>query len=211
MIRKFEGFRNELYLIIKKTSSGRTSIREQIMYEPVSPKSPAASVLLRKSLEEKEFEDVIDLISISEYDLKKIIRTPDSVGYKKISKFLLAINNLRFLKQKAQEGELFCEYCGKGPMVIYDFNPDEFTTKNLMDSNYRFNTKFNPEDGATTDHRNPKSKGGDKYEKSNLAVSCYICNREKDNMEYYQWLEIVKNRNPDQWEKLNKANLHESI
>lgn len=48
---------------------------------------------------------------------------------------------------------------------------------------------------ASPDHKLPKSRGGTD-EPTNIVLSCWICNRAKNNMtdiEYIQWLRFIKN------------------
>lgn len=140
------------------------------MDEPSSAKTPAAGILLRKELEDLEFDELIRITSLPPWAVKEMIKNPDSEMSKKVNKFRVTMNNLKFLKVKAKEGDLRCEYCDKGPLVIYDFNQDDMTPENLSNPKYRFNTKFNPEDGATTDHREPQSRGG-----RNTIIPIWLC------------------------------------
>jgi hypothetical protein len=202
-IQKFKGFVNELYAITSSSSSsGRTKFIDKIMDEPSSAKTTAAGILLRKELEDLEFEELIKITSLPPWAVKEMMKNPDSEMSQKVNKFRVTMNNLKFLKDKAKEGDLRCEYCDKGPLVIYDFNPDDMTPENISNPKYRFNTKFNPEDGATTDHREPQSRGGEKYDYSNLAVCCYKCNKRKKSLPYLTWLDIIKKEHPEQWIKL---------
>jgi hypothetical protein len=108
-------------------------------------------------------------------------------------KVLIMLNNLRFLKEKLKErGELYCEYCNKGPLVIYDIAPSDINIESLSNTNILINKKFDQKDGATCDHKIPKSKGGDKFNFENLAVCCHRCNKRKGNMSWENWLRIIK-------------------
>lgn len=206
-IQNFRGFVNEIYSVrTAESSSGRTKFIEKIMDEPSSAKVPAAGILLRKELEDLEFKDMIKLTSLPPWAVREMMKNPDSQLSKKVRKFQVTMNNLKFLKDKAEEGELRCEYCDKGPLVIYDFNPDDMTPANMENPSYRFNSEFKPKDGATTDHREPQSLGGDKFNYENLAVCCYQCNKKKKSLPYNKWLELVKKSHPAQWEKLVNIN-----
>jgi hypothetical protein len=177
------------------TSSGRTKYIDTIWDDPTSSKSQSASVVLRNKLKDLEDAETRDeLGDLPDWVLRKIKSNPD-----KYEKIKVTINNLKFLKDRlTKDGELSCEYCGKGPLIIYDFN-----MKSLVDAldnpNMRFNTKFNPFDGATCDHKVPQSKGGDKFNYSNLAVSCHRCNRKKGNMDYEDWLYFLNSDKGKEW------------
>lgn len=58
-------------------------------------------------------------------------------------------------------GNLSCFYCGKQSL------------KKQSNSNT---------DLATLDHVKPISKGGDKFNSSNIVIACYSCNQRKRNM-----------------------------
>lgn len=179
----------------KSGSSGRTKYIDTIWDDPTSSKSHSSAVVLRNKL--KDLEDVEtrdELGDLPDWALRKIKSNPD-----KYEKLKVTLNNLKFLKDKLKEdGELNCEYCGKGPLVIYDFSIKSVINA-LDDPNMRFNTKFNPFDGATCDHKIPQSKGGDKFDYSNLAVSCYRCNRKKGNMNYEDWNDFLNSDKGKQW------------
>lgn len=105
-------------------------------------------------------------------------------------KISIRANNIKFLKDKELElGQLYCEYCEKGPLRIYSFNVERLLKDKKFDI---FNSKrnFNEKDGATCDHKVPKSKGGEKFDYSNLAVCYYSCNQEKYNMSWERCKEI---------------------
>jgi len=187
-IFNFEDFIiNELQKFVSdRTQSGKTKWIDWIYDDPSSSKSQSASILLKKKyldLEDKEIEDIVG-------------KKPDWVKRRlkinptKYNKLLVTLNNLKFLKDKLEEGPLYCEYCNKGPLVIYDFDESSLE-KGLDNPNMRFNTKFNPVDGATCDHKIPQSKGGNKFDYSNLSVSCYRCNRKKGNMNYEDWIDFL--------------------
>ena len=186
-IKLYKDFINEeLQKIISgRSDSGKTKYIDTIFSEPSSSKSPSSGILLRKQLRDQEFDDLKNILSDEiESSFNKKRKSKSS----KEEKFKITLNNLKFLKDKAKEGELHCEYCGKGPLVIYDFNPENIDSIKISNPKFRFNTKFNEKDGATCDHREPVSKGGDKFDYSNLAVSCYPCNKKKGNIPYTEWL-----------------------
>jgi hypothetical protein len=112
----------------------------------------------------------------------------------KLMKMLVTLNNLQFLKHELKEkGELRCEYCNAGPLVIYDINPNKLD-KLIDNPYYRLNNQFDPKDGATADHKVPQSKGGAKLDYSNLAVCCEPCNKEKKSQLYEDWLKKISKR-----------------
>ena len=183
-IKFYKDFVNEELkkIVSDQSGSGKTKYIDTIFSEPSSSKSASSGILLRKDLRDKEFDDLKSILSD---ELSRSFRKGKT---NKIDKFKITLNNLRFLKDKAKEGDLYCEYCQKGPLVIYDFNTDNIDSMKINNPKFRFNTKFNKKDGATCDHREPVSKGGDKFDYSNLAVSCYPCNKKKGNITYIEWL-----------------------
>lgn len=183
-------------VISDQSGSGKTKSVEWIWDEPTSAKSPSAGVSLKDELRELEFQDLIKTLSHDELDNKSKSRLRKERFKAKPDKLAVTLNNLRFLKDEQKEkGELRCEYCGKGPLVIYDITEDELKRgPQKIDGRLRFNTKFNPKDGATADHKQPQSKGGDKFNYSNLAVCCYRCNQRKGNMDWEKWSDVLKNR-----------------
>ena len=117
------------------------------------------------------------------------------INNKKSENIILLLNNLRFLKSELKrKGELSCEYCGKKDLKIYDITSSDIRPESLSDPNIIINMKFNQKDGATCDHKIPKSKGGDKFDFSNLAVSCYSCNRRKGDMSWEKWQKIINKK-----------------
>lgn len=190
-LRLFEEFKK---VLTSSSGSGRTKHFDNIFDDPIDAKSPSASILLKKDLEEREQEDLIDILPNKQAIRQYIKRSGNDKLIKRIDKFRVTMNNLQFLKDKAKEGELRCEYCNKGPLVIYDINKKDATPENLSNPKFRFNSKFSPKDGATCDHKQPQSKGGDKFDYSNLAVCCYQCNKEKGNKDYDTWMNIVNNK-----------------
>jgi hypothetical protein len=192
-IKLYKDFLNEELqkIISDQSGSGRTKYIDTIFNEPSSSKSPSSGILLRKQLRDQEFNDLKNILSD---EIKGSFKKGKSRSSKE-EKFKITLNNLKFLKDKAKEGELHCEYCGKGPLVIYDFNPENIDSIKISNPKFRFNTKFNEKDGATCDHREPVSKGGDKFDYSNLAVSCYSCNKRKGNLTYSDWLKRINESN----------------
>ena len=188
-IKLFQEFINEeLRTVISDSSgSGKTKSIDTILDDiPSSAKSLSSGILLNKDLKDREFDDFRRSISndIPDYMIRNLMR---GVNISKFDKFRVTLNNLKFLKDQAEKGDLYCEYCDKGPLIIYDFNPNEITPSNINNPKYRFNTKFRESDGATADHKQPQSKGGDKFNYDNLAVCCYRCNRRKGDMTLDQW------------------------
>lgn len=58
---------------------------------------------------------------------------------------------------------------------------------------------------ATIDHMTPKSRGGAKYDESNVVTACRRCNEEKGNMLYdvYLWFRHMLLRGHDRQELLD--------
>lgn len=177
------------------TSSGRTKYIDTIWDDPSTSKSASSAVILKDKLRKLEDEDLRKHFgNIPNWELNKLKSNPE-----KYEKFRVTLNNLKFLKDKLKEnGKLSCEYCGKEDLVIYDFSiPSAIDV--LENPNMRFNTKFNPVDGATCDHKIPQSKGGNKFDYSNLSVSCYRCNRKKGNMNYEDWIDFLNSDKGKEW------------
>ena len=196
-IFNFEDFViNELQKYVSdRTQSGKTKWIDWVYDEPTTAKSHSASVLLKKKYSELEDNELKNLIgnNTPNWVIRRIKNDPA-----KYLKLRVTLNNLKFLKDKQKEGPLYCEYCNKGPLIIYDFN--EKSIEDAVNNPYiRFNTKFNQNDGATCDHKQPQSKDGDKFDYSNLAVSCYRCNRKKGNMEYEDWTNFLNSENGKDW------------
>lgn len=198
MIKNFRQFiTEELRKVVSNVSgSGKTKHIEWIWDEPSSAKSPSAGISLRDELRELEFQDLINTMSDDKFEIKSKSQLRKEKFKRKDEKLSVTINNLKFLKHKLRElGELNCEYCGKGPLVIYDITEDDIRRgPQKVDGRLRLNVKFNPKDGATCDHKQPMSKGGDKFDYDNLAVCCYRCNQKKGNMTWEQWSDVMKNK-----------------
>ena len=156
----------ELRRVVSYSSgTGHTQAADLIYDDPTSSKSPSSGVLLKRDLKNKE-----------EF-------TDEPIEVRNNIRLKVRMNNLKFLKDKAKDGELRCEYCDKGPLKVYDVEPGQFSD----DPKAKRNWKFNKDDGATCDHKISQSKGGDKFDYSNLAVCCYDCNKKKGNMSYEDW------------------------
>ena len=191
-IKTYIEYINELYTVpISVSGSGKTKTQHLIYDDPTSDKSLSSGVLLNQDLKDKEFLDYIN--------------SGIGPGDDKLS---VLLNNLKFLKDKKQElGQLYCEYCNDGPLVIYDFTKDS-RVPTKINGKIRFNNKFNEDDGATTDHREPQSKGGDKFDYKNLAVCCFSCNKKKRDMSYNEWMRLISKNKVNKTNKsLNENNL----
>lgn len=175
-IKSFVEFNEELQVFpISRSGTGKTKLNHLIFDEPTSDKSLSAGIILNNKLKEEEFNN------LANKDVQEINEINPGLA--------VAINNLNFLKYKREKkGKIFCEYCGKGPLVIYDFINNDPKKK----GKYRYNVRFNPKNGATADHKEPQSKGGDKFDYKNLAVCCYKCNQRKGDMPYEDWMELIK-------------------
>jgi hypothetical protein len=181
----------ELKDINTNISGGRFKEIDKIYNdEDAHVKSKASGILLKDKLRKEEMDSIITA-------LEQGAKPSDfnTSNDPKLQRILVLMNNLKFLKDKLKEdGRLQCEYCGKGPLIIYDVVASKF--KNLIDSPYyKLNQDFDPEWGATCDHKDPQSLGGDKFDYSNLAVCCYRCNQRKRSMPYKQWMERIGKTN----------------
>jgi hypothetical protein len=183
----------EWHKVVNPSGSGRTRWIDTIHDDPTSAKSYSSSLLLKKDYAEKEFDELKTMTGAPDWVIKEVLKDPNSPRFKRLEQMKVMMNNLQFLKDKEKElGELRCEYCNAGPLVIYDINPGKITPDKLDNPNYKF-SKFNPKDGATADHREPKSRGGSKFDYKNLAVCCYKCNQKKKNMSYTEWINRIDN------------------
>lgn len=157
------------------SKSGHTKVMDVVYDDPSKAKSPSSGVLLKNDLRSREFQDLIK--NISNANIRRLLQK--HVGNPKVERLAVTLNNTQFLKDTQQEiGDLHCMYCDKGPLRIYDISGN--------------GPKFNPKDGATVDHKQPQSKGGDKFNYSNLAVCCYKCNQAKGNISYEDWMDRIK-------------------
>lgn len=185
IIKKYLEYITELRKIKSSSSnSGSTKYFDLIWDEPLDSKSPSAGVILRQKLSDIEFAE--DVFRVTGKAPNKLLRK--AKGEKHRERLLITMNNLAFLKDVKKEKELKCEYCGKSPLRIYDMDRNKKSEDFL---NGRINNKFSRRDGATVDHKNPISKGGDKFNYDNLAVCCYNCNSKKGNISYEDWMNII--------------------
>lgn len=195
-IKEYKDFLLELRKVVTNSSgSGRTKSIDWIHDDPEDAKSTNAGILLNQQLRDKEFQDMADVFTpgTPDYVVKDFIKKAGNSS--RMDKFKVTMNNLQFLKDRAKEvDELRCEYCNKGPLVIYDINLNNVTPEQIEDKNHRF-TKFRESDGATCDHKQLQSKGGDKFNYSNLAVCCSRCNKLKGNMSYEDWMRKLSELN----------------
>jgi len=178
------------------SGSGKTKSVDWIWDEPSSAKSPSSGVSLRDELRELEFQDLLNTMSDQKFDAKTKSQLRKEKFKRKSEKLSVTLNNLKFLKDMQKEkGDLYCEYCNKGPLTIYDITEEDLKNgPQKVGGRIRFNVRFNPKDGATCDHKEPQSKGGDKFDYNNLAVCCYSCNQKKKNMSWSQWSELLQGK-----------------
>lgn len=178
------------------SGSGKTKSVDWIWDEPSSAKSPSSGISLRDELRELEFQDLLNTMSDQKFDAKTKSQLRKEKFKRKSEKLSVTLNNLKFLKDmQKQKDDLYCEYCNKGPLTIYDITEEDLKNgPQKVGGRIRFNVRFNPKDGATCDHKEPQSKGGDKFDYNNLAVCCYSCNQKKKNMSWSQWSELLQGK-----------------
>jgi HNH endonuclease len=193
-IKSFQKFNEELQRIkSRESSTGRTKEYDIILDEPSSDLSASSGVLLRKKFRDMEDEETLKRLhkvgNMTSAE-KKLYYRNKSKGGQNLHALEITFNNLQFLKDRQKEiGELRCEYCGKGPLKIYDINPNELKASDIRNKRFRFNNvDFDPKNAATADHKHPISKGGDKFDYNNLAVCCHKCNSNKSNMSWEDWV-----------------------
>ena len=171
----------ELKVLSKLSNSGSTKEFDIILDEPFNNKSLSSNILLRKRLSEEE---------LSEEGMPPGLKQVILKAYKRNPKLAISINNLKFLKDTLEEKRVLkCEYCNKGPLIIYD----TFFVKNF-DTDYIKYGSFRSKNGATCDHKTPVSKVGDKFNYKNLAVCCSTCNTRKGNMTYEEWTHYLNTK-----------------
>jgi hypothetical protein len=184
MIKSFYEFINELR-ITKPSKTGYTKEVDNILDDPTTNKSLSAGLMLRNKLSEEEMDSEIQSLNLKELKIKWPIL---NAFRRKKEELILLMSNFNFLIDELKDnGEILCEYCNKGPLYVYD----TFTDKKY-DTTYIKKQPFVKSNGATCDHKEPISKGGDKFSKDNLAVCCSQCNGEKGNMSYSDWMKISK-------------------
>jgi len=146
-------------MYVKTGDSRRKTYYDAVHSDPTSAKSPASNLLLKKQY------------------IEQTNKQKKSKKKNKYNRIKITINNQKFLQKTLEEkGELRCEYCGKGPLKIYDFTKGEV---------------FNDDDGATSDHKTPISKGGDVWSFDNMAVACRACNHKKGSLDYDSWISYL--------------------
>ena len=183
----FDYFISELNITKSVSGSGRTKEVDVILDEPTSSKSLSSYIMLKNKLGDQKL-DSIDLKGNMSGLNKSTLRI-----LKKNPKIEISINNLKFLKYKLKKkGILSCEYCGKSPLIIYDI----FSNKK-EGSDYIKYKKFKKEDGATCDHKDPISKGGNRFNYDNLAVCCSRCNTLKGDKSYQDWIDFLSRTDID--------------
>ena len=196
MIKSYIEFINELKISNRTSGSGRTKEIDNILDEPTTNKSLSAGLMLKNKFRGEESSQFY------EFPIENI-KKPLLNAYRDNQEALkVLISNLDFLKDELKsKGELRCEYCNKGPLVIYD----TFHIK-VDQSEFIKQRQFVNGNGATCDHKDPKSKGGHKFDRNNLAVCCYRCNRLKGNKSYEDWMHELKTHT-----KGNKVEIPEEL
>ena len=191
IIRKFNLFLEKV--LTKSSNSGSTKQNDIILDEPNSNKSLSSLLLLNDKLRKEEFEDLIKRLNLKEKIVnnlklnRKFIRTLlySNFSDNHIQRIILSLNNNQFIAEKEKEGTLKCEYCGKSPLIKNKSSFEEII-------HLKIPRMSNVDKLATCDHKEPKSKGGDLYDYSNLAVCCDKCNGIKGNMSYNSWKYIME-------------------
>jgi 5-methylcytosine-specific restriction endonuclease McrA len=171
------------YLSGSSNSGNRAEF--DILYdeEPSSDKTSSARVLLRDRLGEEEFNGLYNSMpdAISKEDLFSLP--------KKRRRLIIVKNNLKFLIDMEDQGkEIKCEYCEK-PLVVY-----------------RTPSEFRYENGATCDHKEPISRGGDIFNYDNLAICCHKCNGDKGSMPYHGWINHINQLKSNKENKQKNGN-----
>ena len=167
-ILNFEMFLEMIKIETGRSGTGLTKQFDLIFNEIENPKTHAHMVALNDKLRKLELssmfgivadKDELGLVEDQVKFLKRLFRTGRlPKAEKAIKQLKIALNNQKFLYSEKEKGSLNCSYCHRKNLKIYDFTKGQ---------------KFREKDGATCDHKVPISKGGDKYDFSNMAVSCY--------------------------------------
>lgn len=199
IIKEFKLFLEEFRDIITyQSSSGKTKHTTRILDDPKSPRTHSSSIILNQKLKKEELTSWID----NTFKDKSIIRELKryiKIGIAKkddLLKYAVTLTNQLFLQNELRKrGKLDCEYCNK-KLQLYKFDINKETTERFVKK--RALTRFNRNKVATCDHKQPRSLGGDYFDENNLAVSCYQCNRKKNDMSWEEWVELM---NSPRWKK----------
>lgn len=212
IIKKFNLFIEKVFLT-KSSNSGSTKQNDTILDNPSNNQSLSSLLLLNNKLRKEEYKQLIkDLeLRVSKGFIRKLLNSDFSEGH--IQKVILSLNNNQFLYDKEKIGDLVCEYCGKTPLFR--------NRVNLLDiMKLKIPMRVSHNLIATCDHKEPKSKGGDVYAYSNLAICCHKCNTLKGDMSYADWQYLMEvsnklikdlNLNKDNYDTIKKSELFNSI
>ena len=132
-IKGYVEYITEVRRITSHQSSSGRSIEVDVIYdEPSSDYVPSAGVALRDKLRGEEFADMVSQLppNTPKYLTNRYIKYSKK-NIEKFDKFKITMNNLQYLKDMAKNGDLYCEYCKKGPLVIYDISPTDTDMENM--------------------------------------------------------------------------------
>lgn len=182
-ILNFEMFLEMIKVETGRSGTGMTRQFDLIFSEIENPKTLAHMVALNDKLKKLELSSMFGIVANKDelgsvedqVKLLKRLKLPKN-SEKALRQLKIALNNQKFLYSEKEKGSLNCAYCHRKNLKIYDFTKGQ---------------KFRQKDGATCDHKVPMSKGGDKYDFSNMAVSCYFCNNKKGNMDFDEWISKI--------------------
>lgn len=195
-IKNFKYFIKEELTTLKKNSRSGYVTQNIKIFNDVNPniKSQSSLLLLNNDLRNNEIEEILKKIN---YNLDIDYNSIDtSLLDKDTLQKLFLKNNTEFLRSELKKNKvLLCEYCNddhKKPLYLYDVLPTKETINLFKNNKYYIpNGKFKSKNGATCDHKQPKSKGGKLFNYDNLAVCCYRCNKIKGDKDYNEWLQII--------------------
>jgi 5-methylcytosine-specific restriction endonuclease McrA len=91
---------------------------------------------------------------------------------------------MQFRDKWMMDKKLICEYCGKQLQSDAPHNPQK-----PKDHIFKRKQDIHVDLIATVDHISPVSKGGERFDPTNLVVCCRKCNSDKKDLTVAQWKE----------------------
>ena len=209
-IKGFVQFNEELRIIRNQSRKGNTREIDIVEGDPTSAKSPSSSILLNNKLGEEEFQNFM-----KNKENRDKIKLSDLGGVKKLNlhrkEYSMEVrnNNQKFIQKEIErlgKDNIYCEYCGEGPLYLSKPDPDMYDSKrksvlNLVSKNQLI----------TVDHKIPIDMNGPIFNFNNLSICCHRCNQQKGNMSYEVWMKYLQSKNLDITPTLKHVKTYEQI